>query len=169
MLTDLDSEWPRSHGKSVLNSDACPVQRATVQICGPLGMIGFHMMGMDFSDSSLLFSWLLWAFGCKSPLTVLESCLWFQCCHPSPRSPKGGPRTSSIYITWVPVRNIESCPLQDYWFRMFTFNKIPSLFICVWMFEKRCSNPEHSTVCVCSEWLTGVQWGTGSYSLQVAT
>ena len=73
------------------------------------------------------------------------------------------------YITWVPVRNIESCPLQDYWFRIFTFNKIPSLFTCTWMFEKHCSNPEHSTVCVCSEWVTGVQWGTDSYSLQVAT
>ena len=58
MLTDFNSEWPRGHGKSVLDRDACRVQKAAFQICGPLGMIGFHMVGMDSGDPSLLFSWL---------------------------------------------------------------------------------------------------------------
>ena len=56
MVTDFDSEWPRGHGKSVLDRDACRVQKATFQICGPSGTIGFHMVGMDSSDPSLLFS-----------------------------------------------------------------------------------------------------------------
>ena len=99
MLTDFNSEWPRGHGKSVLDRDACRVQKATFQICGPLGTIGFHMVGMDSGDPSLLFSWLPWAFGCRSLLTVLESHLWFWCCDPSPCSSKGGPCASSTSIT----------------------------------------------------------------------
>ena len=110
MVTDFDSEWPRGHGKSVLDRDACCVQKATFQICGPSGTIGFHMVGVDSSDPSLLFSWLPWAFGCRSHLTVLESHLWFQCCGPSPCSSQGGACASSISITWVLVRNTESCP-----------------------------------------------------------
>lgn len=97
MLTDLNSEWPRGHGKSVLHRDACRVQKATFQICGPSGTTGFHMVGMDSSDPSLLSSWLPWAFGCRSCLTVVESRLWFQCCDPSPCSSKGGPCASSTH------------------------------------------------------------------------
>lgn len=62
MSTGLDSEWPWGSGKSVLTGDICPMQRITFQICGPLRMVGFQMMGRGFSDPSLPFSWLLWDF-----------------------------------------------------------------------------------------------------------
>ena len=170
MLTDFNSEWPRGHGKSVLDRDACRVQRATFQICGPSRTIGFHMVGMDSSDPSLLFSWFAWAFGYRSRLTVLESCLLFRCCDPSPCSSRGGPCPSSTSITWVLVRNTESCPCSPS-----TTDSESSLLIrspvysCV---HKGLQNtaliqriPVCVCVCACSEWITGVQWGTDSYSL----
>lgn len=61
----------------------CSVERATSQICGPWGWLFFKWWGWDsvtlfcsFPDSS-------GTVGCKSPLTVMESCLWFQCPDPS--------------------------------------------------------------------------------------
>lgn len=74
----------RQQGIYCLMGDTCSMWRATFQMGGPWEWLFFKWWGWDSVTLACSFPYSFGTVGCKSPFTVLESCLWFQGLNPSP-------------------------------------------------------------------------------------